>query len=524
MSSIEYLELAENGSVYDRTIRLYEYNFTTDLISVVQSISFGTTSRPCTIPHSSCMLEFVASHGSNDGRLYVGDPEYTGSKTNQGRVVVYDFVESTSTLTYQTELTQTARDTFEGSCICWSGLTYDTIFVGAEDDIEGYSHSGGVYGAGTNFSGPKNSLIGRAFSAGTIRLVAWDVDAVSPKLYSISGTSLSYISQLTGYTYPCDTAMLNEPTQQSGGGRSPKLTTHNNGGHFITNYFNGTTTIPWTSSSAGCSRDMGLSQEYSGRVYLKMQMYLAYTDGATFFGTEGYQNVLADYFSVPEIPYNYNCQTMLMYDGVEERLVHVYESLNRLNSYYHTSEIGTSIQDHTDIGEWWISSSIVSVSTGFDITVASATYTIPDSSCTITFGWRADDSGDYYTPNGSGGFNQYSTLELLQASAASITLFASGVPPFDISNVDEMTFYFFLGKTEDANNPITTPQMSSISMSIDTPGLPNPIICNHFSSNEEIKEIYKTISDVLVVKTPSPPQAGGVQLITSGSYVRPLFT
>jgi hypothetical protein len=519
------IELEENGSTYTRYLRLYKYNFSTDTISQVSSTSLPSHSRPATFSQSSCLMLYVAGHGSYDGRLYIGDPEYTGSKSNQGRIMYYDFTESSSTLTYNADLTQAIRNGYEGSCLGHCSY-YDEILAGAEDSIIAYSYSGGSYGAGTTLSGNKGSLIGRAFSSGRQYIIAWDSDTNGPRMYLYQTPGFSQVASMSGYSYTCTTPILNKPALVSGSLLYPVLRTHNNGGYFITCYFGGATTISYSSSATlgTAIQDYSRLSATAGRAYAWYSNSLYYSDTPLYYGFGNLVLVRSDIIDTPEYPYSANMINLLMYDGSsEERIVQLYTSLNRLNQYYHLTEIGTSMQPHTEIGKWYIYGDF-DLSTGLEILDTFLSIERPDSSCFVGFFYQLDHTGNYYTSNGvAGGRTSFGTIAAAKAAAYAVDYIDMCLTGLDISNNDTLTMYYVLEKTESFSNPLTSPGMIYLGLGLLDAGLEEPIICMHFNAAEIIKEVYKTTGEVLTVKCPGAPQAAGIDAVVSGTFHRVPF-
>jgi len=513
-----HLQLTENGSVYNRDLKLYKYDFTTDTISVVQTIAFSDCTRPCTFANHGNALLFVASHGSYDGRLYVGDPEWDDSKTDQGRVAVYDFVESTSTLTFNQNLTRAVKAGYEGSCI-GHGAYYDTIQVGMEDDIVAYDYSGGSYSNGLDLTGDKDTYIGRCFSMGSNYLIAFDIANSGPEMWQTNNVSWTRRSNLSGGTsVPIP---INVQPSHYGSSYYPVLKAWN-GTSYYTFYWGGTTTISYTTSYIYAVSKVDESRETTNRLYGWYNSWLRYSDTQSYIGFGNLIGQTSDTWT--DTPFSYNCNNVVMDNGSgEERLVHAYVATNKLDTRYHLSEIGTSTQDHVDIGKWYIYADVDLTGTSY-IVDCYFNYFQPDVSCIVTFGFKPNNSSNYYTPNGSGGFNQYGTLELLRTNAASASLFASGMPNFSYNGATSLIMYFFLEKTLYPTAPLTTPGAGYIRMGLWNPGIPEPVICLHFNSNERIKEVYKTTGDILTVKTPNPPLSEYLHMVASGSFNREPFT
>lgn len=514
-----FIKLVENGATYTVSLELYKFNFSTETLDYISSTSLWSETRPLVFDFNENRILFVPSHGSNDGRLYIGEPEYSGGATDAGRIAVYDFTESTSTLSFNTSLTQNSKAAYEGLCIGWED-SGDYIVSGIDiDDIVMYAYSSGSYDGGSTWAGPKNASFGVCFALGTGHAIFYNADVIRFDRYTNSGgTSWTFASQSTGfsgngYAHPA----LTRPAERLGV-RYAKLSAWDHSASYrITVYHSTATTMNYFSQLQYFWREC-YSEVFTERLFYHYNNDLYQKYGSLYysgFGTTFKDDPISGIIETFE--------NFLMYNGSDKEyfiMCTVTTSYNQWNWY--VTEVGTSDQPHTEIGNWYIYSDIDLSGTTYIIDCAHS-YTEPDASCTVTFGFKPDNDSLYYTPNGSGGFNTFSTLELLRAGAASSSLFVSGVPNFSYNGATVLTFYFFLEKTFDETNPLTSPGITSVRMGLYNPGLAEPIICLHFNANEQIKEVYKTTADVLTAVTPNPANAVGVDALVSGSFIRVPF-
>jgi len=504
----EYFVMFHYDSSYNIELALYKFNTSTEDIDYVTAYTIGQRSSPLIYAVSRAQIFFVPSHGSN-GRLYVGDPEYSGSKSYQGRVMVFDW--TGSALSYNTDITSAIRNGYEGSCISYD-ITYDRILVGAEDDILAYS--GSTYSAGVTLSPSKGSLAGRHFSAGEEGFVlVWDIAAKYGRLYQWTGSSYSSRSTY-GWTYACNFCIDNHPVFSSTSEvylPAVHVIMQATPPGFYSYYLVKAAGSYVINNSSNYWRDFN---DLTGNIwYAGLTSFSFYYPGAVLYAAIS-----------PSVTSYYSYLHTLVFDdgSTEQYPVMFYMSSDRTHIHYDICHVIADSAAHTAIGNYYIKFSI-DVSGTEDIITADQTFDIPDASCDITFCFEINTDTDYYVPTGVGSFSQYSNFEDARDNACSIDLLDDYMPSLDITSVSTITFYIFLKKELDLYNRLSTPEISQILLTVDIPPLAEPIICLHFGENETVKEVFKSISDILTINTSSPPLAEGIQMVVTGTYMRPLF-
>ena len=142
----------------------------------------------------------------------------------------------------------------------------------------------------------------------------------------------------------------------------------------------------------------------------------------------------------------------------------------------------------------------------------------------VTSTWFFKIGTTFYVATSATTFQSYGTAASAKAAAADITLFSTAVPNIDYGSATEMTFYFCFKKVQSETYPLTTVSLESITLGQMPAGLDEPIICLHFESGERCKEFYKTTDDELIAVTDTPANAAGLDVMVSGTFMRPLYT
>jgi hypothetical protein len=508
-----------SGSTYTITLELYKWNFTTELAEFVASYSIGTRAAPLVFPINACQLLFVPSHGTN-GRLYVGDPEYTGSKTNQGRVRVYDF--TGSALSFNQDISSAIRNGFEGSCISYDP-TSNTLMVGQEDSI--LTYNGSTYAAGAIASPGKGGLSGRHFGAGSngyVVMYTFDNPPYYTRLYQYtSGTWYSRSNYGWGgnpyeWSY-CNNPIWNE-TYNVWLPRIGMCRYSTAPAHFTTSYSKNAASNEILSGSPSNPAFSTLTTDPKVAWYTNptSTTRYEYSGGVTRYLTVDINPDITDYFT-------YTFSACAFNNGSDEYLVLFYYSSDRSTLYYDPLFIGETTAPHTEVGNWYVEATL-DLSNTTSILSSAQTFDIPDTSCNITFCFKLDTDTDYWVPTGIGSFSQYSNFEDARANACAIDLFDDYMSSLDIDGVTTLTMYIFLEKTLDLYNRLTTPKITQLLFEFNIPPLAEPIICLHFNNNEIVKEVYKNTSEILTIITPAPALSQGVDMIVTGTYCRPLFS
>ena len=194
-SHLAMARLVENGANYDVYIDVLEYNFSTELLSTVNSyLIWSDEPRPATYVFSSNRLVFIPTWGTN-GILYVSHPLRTNTKTEEGFVLPLTW-DGVNAFTVGSPVYSGVRNGHMGSCIGWDGST-DRLVYGIEDDDIATMNSDGS--SGPTFSGPRDSLMGQTFATGDGYTIAWDADVADPKLLRLT-TVWTHVSTI-GWAY-----------------------------------------------------------------------------------------------------------------------------------------------------------------------------------------------------------------------------------------------------------------------------------------------------------------------------------
>jgi hypothetical protein len=517
-----------SGSNYIGRLKIYAYNFTTKAITlqVTYTIPSATDTEwpiPLDLPWHNGLIDYKPVTSST-GYILVGCPHWTNTKTDEGCIRVIDWNDANPTYfdSSQGIVTEAIRNGQIGSCI---GVGHDTgiLFYGQGDNIHTVGPLPNTTTKHAVYAGPKSSGIGRNFSVGDNGLIlGYNADTGRVTLISYNYSTNTWATHISGSGYVFyDLCVSNKPPTINSV-RIPTLVMKDTTTGISTQALSyATGTSSYTTRSGGYwSSWLNPVLESTYHTY-GIQGYpykIFYNADSVYFNITGSNLQL----SISDID-NTKGMNMIFVDDNNnlDEILYGYTHSSNYDWLYGTVTLGSGGPiPHTEIGNWYIYGD-ADVSSYADITSASCSYTDPDSSTDMTFGFRLDGTGDYYTPDGLGGFNNYSTLELLRAGAANCSLFAAGMPLLSISSVDTITFYFFLEKTLDLNNPTTTPSISSITLNVTTPGQ-DPEICIHFSVSDTIKEVYRTSSNTLELTTPVAGDAAGVEFLASGTLGRVL--
>jgi hypothetical protein len=218
---------------------------------------------------------------------------------------------------------------------------------------------------------------------------------------------------------------------------------------------------------------------------------------------------------------------LIFWDGSsdDEYLVSLghYWASGNSNWRYYITKLGPQITEHVTIGKYYIEylHSLVNVES---IQTASIVMTADNATYGIYSSWFFKLGTTFWVATSATTFQSYGTAALAKAAAAAITLFSTAVPNIDYSGYTEITFYFCMEKTENWTYPLETVSLESITLGQVPSGLDEPILCLHFESGERCKEFYKTTDDELIAVTDTPADAAGLDVMVSGSFMRPLYT
>ena len=501
-------------------IEVFKFNFTTEAIvscDVINAYSEPEDTYAC----ANNRLAWAPTHGS-EGKLYVGDPLYTDAKTEQGRIRVYTWNSTTEELTWSEDITAATRVRRLGACIGWDDDT-DLLLSGEfDEDIIAFDESDS-YSSPWTYSGRGGEDIGLCFSvAGGVIL---GVGKGSGDYYQhITITASTAVMTTQGPTSYTNAGPWNvEPVYPNGrsGARAPRVTTMQNTVH-ITYYIGGYGTV---SMHPGLmwNEDL-LVQWFTNSPATTDYLYtndVFPNNGCFTEGDELDTNAAGSYW-LSDFLHN-----MVFWDGSSdnEYLVSLGHYWDTGTSYwrYYLTKLGPIVSEHVTIGNYYVEylhslSNVVSIETAAIVmTATNATYGVAST-------WFFKLGTTFYVATSATTFQSYGSAALAKVAAADITLFSTAVPNIDYGSYTEMTFYFCFEKTEEWAYPLTTVSLESITLGQQPAGLDEPILCLHFESGERCKEVYKTAADLLIANTDTPADAAGLDMLVSGSFMRPLFT
>jgi hypothetical protein len=113
-----YTNLQDGSAGY---LSLFKFDFITNTATEVASISLGTFH--CTTSNNHAVSNQYLVWDETGSRLFLGDMMYTGSKPNQGQILVYDVDLGLETLTYSSTIANPvpSRYGYFGGCIAVDG-------------------------------------------------------------------------------------------------------------------------------------------------------------------------------------------------------------------------------------------------------------------------------------------------------------------------------------------------------------------------------------------------------------------
>lgn len=512
------IELVENGTTYDVYLNVFSFNFTTEAI-VEESSTLLWSDEPRPLLYSfGGRIAWAPTHGT-DGRLYISQVHWTGSKSNEGRVRVFNWSDSTNTFTEGTAWTWAQRNGYAGTCISWDDYS-DHLLVGMLiDEIWGMDSTGSNI---NQYDGrDRDSECGLAFVVGDGTLIYQN--STVPRIY-MGNYGVSGFSSMDNLGSTQTAAFRNVVMDAGhyegglGGGLQP---------HFcamVDNAFTVKTTYyhyssGWqlsTSNYAHCScNDSRL--DIDSWYYRKGTNHYRYTDQYLGGGIAGESDTTFPY-SWDKNPMNY---AIIVDDGVDEYLINIYLNTTQLSQHAFWTKVGEKIDTHTELGKHYIEC-ITSVATGVAITdFVRVTYDTDTGFNYVYIFFKLDNDPNYYTAHVTSGLVSYSTWQdAFDNAARSIYLDAADITPLDISETDEITWWFVLEKQFDELSPTTTPKAYRLELELETPGKTEPVIERHFGDGQDIAEIFKNTSQELKVYTTVTPDAQAVDMVVTGTYNR----
>lgn len=510
--------LVDAGTSYDVYIDLHIFNFVTEVLDLVESHLLWTGEpKPVEFAFGANRLVFAPTHGAN-GVLYVGQPNYTGSKSDEGRI--HKLLWTGSAFTIGPPITLGIRVAYIGCCLGWDGLSDYLVFGKLEDFISTISDSGVL---GPEYDGGGKSELGLAFSMGDEFLIAWDVDTQGSKLLQLD-TSWLLRGFFNGYSYQCNTPAhpsVYYPFGRSGE-RVPRLTTVSLTNRYVTFYkLESVASMGWVAD---------LESAYSwGRTTENEHRAVGWNTSSLFTKLDptGNWGPVLDTFKADPVSEVYRNASVssVFYDGADkEFLVYFYTDSSLASKRYNTVEITKSNQPHVQVGKHYVKSSFDVLSGNQIISASIETLDLSvTTGCYIGYFLQFDGDLNFYVPNDLLGLDTYASLEDARTQAADISTWPVRMPSVPISSISTLHVYFVFEKLLSDMYPTGTPRLKSAQLEIDEAGLAEPEICLHFDSAHTVREVYKTSLGVLVIKTSAPAQAAGMSMVVSGTPSRPLY-
>jgi hypothetical protein len=499
-------------------IFVYKFNFTTETITSVSNFNCYTEPED-TYACANNRLAWAPTHGS-EGKLYVGDPLYSAAKSEQGRIRVYTWSSSTETFTFSEDITEGIRVRRLGACIGWDDDTDLLLSSEFDDDIIAFDASDS-YSSPWTYTG--SGEMGLCFSVGGgLILAVGSASGDYIERVSITTTAATFVSHgVTSYTNAGPWNV--EPVYPNGrsGGREPRVTTMQSTVH-ITYYIGGYASVKM--HPALMWNEDRLVQWYTNSPATTDYLYENTTfpnAGCATVGTELDTNAAGSYWLSDFI------HNMVFWDGSsdDEYLVSLghYLPAGTSSWRYYVTKLGPVILEHVTIGKYYVEylHSLVGVES---IATASIVMTADNATYGVYSSWFFKLGTTFWVATSATTFQSYGTAALAKAAAASITLFSTAVPNIDYSGYTEITFYFCMEKEENWTYPLETVSLESITLGQVPPGLDEPILCLHFESGERCKEFFKTTDDELIAVTDTPANAAGLNVMVSGTFMRPLYT
>lgn len=515
-----FLKYQDNGTV---SLDLYKFNFSTLKPDLLSSTPIYTN-ESLTFTFSSNRLIFASSHGTN-GVLYIGDPNYTDTKASQGRILVFNW--TGTSFTANGFYTTAIRNGYMGSCVGWDEVT-NLIFYGSiSDDI--LSMTSSLTAGGCSIAGARGSGAGNLFATAGGYLICWDSSTVGPRTYQLYTSSAIQRDVDTGYTYPCDILVgtnVHFPYGRTNGTRCPTLITKDAAGHYMcvtlsttVNQHAWSSSATWTTVWCSAQRS---SDEYRIMGWYNNYFYARGQD-STQLGFPSVASYGADSLAVPP---RFNTWSMSCWDGTsdQEHMIFGHQSVDFNTWKIYVVDLSKTAQDHIQLGRWWFMKPL-NVSGGNAI--LDANFYGPSSNGIwygIDWFFKLNTDPRYWVAEGGGVFTPYNTLEDAKANAASYSLANAELRNINIDGVDIIEFYVvFWHEVWEAQTDFSA-NARYLYLKLNDPGLAEPIITRHFSLTELISEVYKTTTDSLTIKTPAQAQAAGVDMVASGTFIRPLYS
>ena len=509
------LKLNDAGGSYDVYLAVYEFNFTTKLLDEIETQLLWTGEpNPPEFAFSTNRLVFIPTWGTN-GVLCVGQPNYTGSKTNEGRIHKLNW--TGSGFIAGTPITLGVRVGYIGTCLGWDAVSDYLVFGYTSDNLHTMSEAGGQ---GPILDGARSSRLGELFAMGDSWLIAWDADYAGPRLYELTS---SWVLRNTGSTYAYGTYSFGGTYHPLGrsGARSPFIVMTDGSSNYVGTYKDSSNFLHVQGGSVpllACGRSTDNELRLVG--WRSQYVHSALNESGNWSRNPlDTQQLLSDTVD-SNVP---SSICTVCYDGVEEYLVYFITSSTRLNKNYNVVHLTKSNQPHIQVGRHYLLSEY-NVSSGDSVSAAGSSYSNVSIvyKTGVLYFLQIDGDPLYYVPDGVGGLVSYTTVEDAKVGAADISTWDTYMPTMDIASINILRTYIILEKALSETYPLEAPSISWLMLELQESGIPEPELCVHFENGERVKQVRRDTSNVLTVVTHVGPQAEAVGVTFTGQPFRRL--
>lgn len=511
------IKLIDIGSAFEVYAALYKFNFTTKVLDLVEEhLLWNTEPNPVEFVFSNNRVTFASGWGTN-GVLCVSQPNYSGIKSNDGRI--HKLAWNGTNFTVLTALEFGNRVGYAGTCIGYDSISNRLVFGQFSDDIYTCSETGAL---GPFIEGARDSRWGELFSVAAGRMQLWSADTRQPRLYTISTSAITYVDSLGTSTYDCSTfvhAGVHRPTGRFGDEYPVLILISSDAAHWMTLYVDanldqayttaGSPIFTYGRSSKNSVIKLGWQSNYAKYRYSGTAQW-------TYWSSD---NIISDTVSM----YLSHVICAAFYDGVDEYFAYFFVSVDQLRTNYNIVKLTETAKSHVQLGYHYLKSYFNVASSSSITSTAASWYNLSSSyGTTCVFFIQKDNDPLYYTVDSSGTLIPYATLEEVKAAALSIGYWASYGKLIDISSINDLYVYIALGKTLSYFYPTQAPGITSVTLSVQVTGLAEPELCLHFGDTERIKAVRKSTADEILFTTADVPLAAGANLITTGGRFKRL--
>lgn len=508
--------LVRSGATYSVYIDLYTANFTTKKLDLTSStLLWADEPAPLVYPFGSNRICFVPTRNT----LYIGQPHYTGTKTNEGRLYALNW--NGTSLSVGTHLTYATRVAFLGSCIGWDAVNNYIIIGFTGDDIHAIKPDNTKI---SMYTGPSNSKLGWSFAVGDGYMLARDNSITATRLFSIGATALSYLQvnyffdasstvNYAGVIYPNGRSGVRVPFLQVKNGSYygwSYKTQASNGMTSGSSYASPADTLSvlcWSRLPSSPYKCIGWDNSYV--VSNNLQANWNYV----------FSNLLSDTLTgVSPL----SSVAMCFSNGTDEFYVYAFCSTDQLSRKYFTIERVLSPSSHTQIGDHYLSHSI-DLSSCDDIISATLSYSnyLLDSTVSLKFFIRINN-GSYYIINSDGSTSLQASVSVAKTNAVLAEHLSTRLPLLNVTSIDTLELFFVFHKDLSEVSPLSTQSISSLNLELHVLPPSEPEIVLHYSSGT-LTEVAFNANGTLQVTPASAPQAPGFSLVTVKPTFREVF-